>query len=61
MYIAIKSEMDSRPIIYPLMRCLMNYGSILVITNNKVFNRLIESQESGGFRDRKSTRLNSSH
>ncbi len=51
MYIAIKSEMDSRLIIYPLMRCLMNYGSILVITNNKVFNRLIESQESGGFRN----------
>lgn len=51
MHIVVKSEMDSRPIIYPLMRCLMNYGSILVITNNKVFNRLIESQVSGGFRN----------
>lgn len=51
MHIVIKSEMDSRPVIYPLMRCLMNYGSILVITNNRVFNRLIESQVSGGFRN----------
>ncbi len=51
MFISIKSEMDARPVIYPLMRCLINYGSVLVITNNRVMSRLVESQVDMGFRN----------
>lgn len=51
MRIIIKSEMDSRPMIYPLIRCLYNFGNILVVTNNRILNRLIENEESRGFRN----------
>lgn len=51
MFIAIKSEMDSRPLLYPLMRSLFNYGSILVLTNNKILRRLIDNPIDSGFRN----------
>lgn len=51
MYIVVKSEMDSRQVVYPLMRCLKNFGSILVISNNRTLSRLIESPAEGGFRN----------
>lgn len=51
MFIAIKSEMDSRPFLYPLMRCLQNYGSILVLTNNRTLERLVDEEDESGFRN----------
>lgn len=51
MYIAIKSEMDSRVVLYPLMRALRSYGSILVISNNKYVRRLIDDEEFATFRN----------
>lgn len=51
MRILIKSEMDSRPLLYPLMRCLLNHGSIVVITTNKYLTRLIDNELEGGFRN----------
>lgn len=51
MIVAIKSEMDSRPLLYPLIRVLNNYGSLCVITSNKQLNRLIEDEDNGGFRN----------
>lgn len=51
MYIAIKSEIDSRVLLYPLMRALRSYGSVLVITSNKQLNRLIDDEAEGGFRN----------
>ncbi len=51
MYIAIKSEMDSRPVVYPLMRALRPYGSILVVSSNKQLLRLIEDEAFSTFRD----------
>lgn len=50
MYLAIKSEMDSRPFLYPLIRALKSYGSILVISSNQWVYRLIE-EEHQGFRN----------
>ena len=49
--VAIKSEMDSRPLLYPLIRVLNNYGNLCVITSNKQLNRLIEDEDNGGFRN----------
>lgn len=51
MRIMIKSEMDSRPLLYPLMRCLLNHGSILVITTSRYVARLIDNELEGGFRN----------
>lgn len=51
MNIAIKSEMDSRVVLYPLMRSLKSYGSIVVISNNKQLKRLIDDEEEAGFRN----------
>lgn len=51
MRIMIKSELDSRPLLYPLMRSLFNHGSILVITTNKYLTRLIDGELEGGFRN----------
>lgn len=42
MYISIKSEVDSRVVLYPLIRALWNYGSMLVVSSNKCVRRLIE-------------------
>lgn len=50
MIIAIRSEMDSRPLLYPLLRCLKPYGNVLVVSTNKTLNRLVETPEDGGFR-----------
>lgn len=51
MHIAIKSEMDSRPLLYPLMRALRSFGSILVLSNNTLLRRLIEEQDTFSFRN----------
>lgn len=49
--IAIKSEIDSRSILYPMMRCLRPLGNILVITSNKQVARLIDGDFDGHFRN----------
>lgn len=52
MNIAIRSEADSRMLVYPLIRALYNYGSICVVTNNVYMNRLIDTDTmEGGFRN----------
>lgn len=47
MYIAIKSELDSRVFVYPLMKALKSYGSMLVISSNRQLSRLLEDGEFG--------------
>lgn len=49
--IAIKSEIDSRVVLYPLMRCLVPLGNILVVTSNKQVSRLIDGDYAGDFRN----------
>jgi len=51
MFICIRSEIDSRPLLYPLIRSLWNFGLILVITSNKQLERLIDDEEVNGFRN----------
>lgn len=51
MVISIKSECDSRPLIYPLIKCLYSYGTICVITPNMYCKRLIDGDEEGIFRN----------
>lgn len=51
MDIAVKSEIDSRVLVYPLIKVLSLYGSVAVFTNNKSFTRLIENELEGGFKN----------
>ena len=51
MEISIKSETDSRLIVYPLIKCLYNYGTIAVYTSNRMLSRLIENELEGGFKN----------
>lgn len=51
MEIAIKSEADSRILVYPLIKTLYNYGTIAVYTSNKAMARLIENELEGGFKN----------
>ena len=51
MVISIKSETDSRYFIYPLMKCLYNYGTIALYTSNPLAARLIENEMEGGFKN----------
>lgn len=52
MNIAIRSEADSRMLLYPLIRALYPYGTICVISNNVYLNRLMDIDSlEGGFRN----------
>ena len=51
MIIAIKSEMDSRVVLYPLMKACDVYGSVLVLTNNRFVRRVIDDDEFGTFKN----------
>lgn len=51
MVIAVRSEIDSRPLVYPMIRILRNYGSICFISSNKQCRRLLEGEDEGGFRN----------
>ena len=51
MEIAVKSECDSRVLVYPLIKALYNYGTIAVYSSNRNFTRLIENELEGGFRN----------
>lgn len=54
MVISIKSEMDSRPLLYPLIKSLLPYGSLCVISSNRSVSRLYDdnlSVENNGFKN----------
>ena len=51
MEISIKSEVDSRVLVYPLMKILATYGTVAVYTSNKYFMRLLENEAEGGFKN----------
>ncbi|MBR3598578.1 MAG: hypothetical protein IKL53_01735 [Lachnospiraceae bacterium] len=51
MEIAIKSEADSRILVYPLIKALYNYGTIAVYSTNPYLRRLIENDLEGGFKN----------
>lgn len=51
MIIAVRSEIDSRPLVYPMIRVLKNYGSVCFITSNRQCNRLIDGDGENGFRN----------
>ena len=51
MEIAIKSEADSRMLLYPLIKALYPYGTIGVFTSNRTLTRLIDNELEGGFRN----------
>lgn len=51
MYISIKSEIDSRVVLYPLIKAIWNYGSIAIISSNRQLRRLIDSDAAQGFRN----------
>ena len=50
MIIALRSEVDSRVLLYPLLKVLKSYGSIVVVSSNRVLRRL-EDGDNGGFRN----------
>lgn len=49
--ISIKSEIDSRVLLYPLMRCLVPLGNILIVSSNRMVSRLIDGEFDGEFRN----------
>lgn len=51
MEISIMSETDSRVLVYPLIKCLYNYGTIALLTSNAMMSRLIENELEGGFKN----------
>lgn len=51
MEISIKSETDSRILLYPLIKVLSNYGTVAVYSSNRVLTRLIENDLEGGFKN----------
>ncbi len=51
MEIAIRSECDSRVLLYPLIKTLNIYGTIAVYSSNRALTRLIDNDLEGGFRN----------
>ena len=51
MVISVKSELDSRVFIYPLLRTIYNHGSIMLITANTSIKRLIDNDYEGEWRN----------
>ena len=52
MNISIRSEADSRMLLYPLIKCLYPYGTICIISNNVYLKRLMDIDTlEGGFRN----------
>lgn len=51
MEISIKSETDSRILLYPLIKVLSNYGTVAVYSSNRILTRLIENDLEGGFKN----------
>lgn len=51
MIIAVRSEMDSRPVVYSLLRALKDFGSMCLVSDNKFVTRLVDSEEDGACRN----------
>lgn len=51
MNIAIKSECDSRYLVYPLLKIFNQYGKVALFSSNPQVKRLIESELDDGFRN----------
>lgn len=51
MIVAVRSEIDSRPLVYPMLRVLNEFGSVCIISSNRFLNRLIDNEDEGGFRN----------
>lgn len=51
MRISIKSEVDSRMLLYPLIKVLADYGTICVLSGNPEIEKLIDDDVEGGFRN----------
>lgn len=51
MKIAIKSEADSRMLVYPMLKVLSQLGTTALFTSNPYCSRLIEDELEGGFRN----------
>lgn len=51
MVIAIKSEMDSRVVLYPLMKACNTFGSVIVLSSNRYVKRMIDDQEYSTFKN----------
>lgn len=51
MEIAVKSETDSRILVYPMAKTLSLYGTVAIYTSNRMMTRLIENELEGGFKN----------
>lgn len=51
MKISIKSEADSRMLVYPLLKVLKDYGTVCLFTGAPWADRLIDDELNGGFRN----------
>lgn len=51
MVIAVKSELDSRTLVYPFIMACRSLGSTLVVSNNKYLRRLIDDEEFSTFKN----------
>ena len=51
MEIAVKSETDSRVLVYPMAKALSLYGTVAIYTSNRMMSRLIENELEGGFKN----------
>lgn len=51
MEIAVKSETDSRILVYPMAKALSLYGTVAIYTSNRMMTRLIENELEGGFKN----------
>lgn len=51
MEISVRSEVDSRVLVYPMIKVLSLYGTVAVYTSNRFMSRLIENELEGGFKN----------
>jgi hypothetical protein len=49
--ILVKSEMDSRALLYPLMRVLSQFNQSLIVSRNETLSRFIEGQFDGYYKN----------
>ena len=49
--ILIKSEMDSRAILYPLMKVLGQFNQSLIVSRNETLSRFIEGEFDGYYKN----------
>lgn len=51
MIVAVRSEMDSRPFLYSMLRVLSTIGKVCLVSSNPIINRLIDDESDSGFRN----------